>query len=72
MLGAFLDAFIARRTDVKPNTRRNLEAAKARLVEFFGANKLLRDITLDDADAWLLWLKQRYASGSAGRIRSSI
>jgi len=66
-LGALLDAFIARRTDIKPNTKRNLESAKARLVEFFGADKLLREITPDDADAWLLWLKEKYASGTAGR-----
>jgi integrase len=67
LLGDFLDAYIARRTDVKPNTRRNLDACKARLVDFFGANKPMRDVTPGDADAWLLWLRERYANGTAGR-----
>jgi integrase len=66
-LGEWLDAYIAGRTDVKPNTHRNLEAAKARLVEFFGADKPLAGITAGDADAWGIWLKGRYANGTAGR-----
>ena len=52
LLGGFLDSYIALRTDVKPNTRRNLEAVKARLVEFFGSNKAMREISPGDADAW--------------------
>jgi len=44
-LGPFLDGYITRRTDVKPRTRINLDAAKARLLDFFGADKPLRDIT---------------------------
>jgi hypothetical protein len=66
-LGEFLDGYITRRSDVKPNTRRNLEAARSRLVEYFGRDKSLRDITPGDADAWLLWLREKYASGTAGR-----
>jgi integrase len=66
-LGAFLDGYITRRTDVKPRTRINLDAAKARLLEFFGADKPLGDITPADADNWLLWLRERYANSTAGR-----
>jgi integrase len=66
-LGEWLDAYIAGRTDVKPNTHRNLEAAKARLVKFFGADKPLAEITAGDADAWGIWLKGCYANGTAGR-----
>src|SRR5262245_59554425 len=66
-LGDFLDAYIARRTDIKPRTRINLEACKTRLVEFFGKERQLKDITAGDADAWLLWLRERYANGTAGR-----
>jgi integrase len=66
-LGEFLDGYITHRSDVKPNTRRNLEAARSRLVEYFGRDKSLRDITPGDADAWLLWLREKYASGTAGR-----
>lgn len=66
-LGEFLDRYITQRTDVKPRTRINLEAARDRLVEFFGADKSLRDITAGDADNWLIWLRQKYSSGTAGR-----
>src|SRR5262249_55370419 len=67
LLGEFLAAYIARRTDIKPRTRINLEACKARLVEFFGKGRSLKSITPGDADAWLLWLRERYANGTAGR-----
>jgi integrase len=66
-LGAFLENYIARRTDVKPNTRRNLEACRARLLDFFGADKALADIFEAHADAFLLFLRERYASGTASR-----
>jgi integrase len=66
-LKEFIDSYIDQRTDVKPNTVRNLKAAQARLIEFFGANKHLRDITPGDADSWLLWLKERYADATTGR-----
>jgi integrase len=66
-LGEWLDTYIAGRTDVKPNTRRNLEAARARLVEFFGCDKTLEDITAGDVDEWVVWLRGRYASGTSGR-----
>jgi integrase len=66
-LGAFLEAYIVQRSDVKPNTRRNLEAAVSRLIEYFGDDKNLCEITPGDADAWFLWLRQKYASGTIGR-----
>jgi integrase len=53
-LGAFLDAYIAMRADVKPRTKINLEQAKGRMVRFFGADKPLRDVTPGDADRWRL------------------
>jgi len=66
-LGEWLDAYIAGRTDVAIRTRWNLEASKARLVEFFGADRPLEKITAGDADAWVIWLKGRGAAGTAGR-----
>src|SRR5262245_11563385 len=61
-LGAFTQEYVDRRTDIKPRTRINLLAARARLVEFFGADKALGAITPGDADNWLLWLKEKYAN----------
>jgi len=66
-LGVFLEGYISGRTDVRERTRINLDAARRRLVEYFGADKLLADITAGDADAWVIWLKARYSNGTAGR-----
>ncbi len=66
-LGEFLSSYITGRSDIKPRTRINLEACKARLVEFFGESKALNDISQGDADDWVIWLKGQYASGTTGR-----
>lgn len=66
-LKAFTDQYIARRTDAKPRTIINMRAAQRRLVEYFKAEKPLKDVNPGDADAWCLWLRERYADGTAGR-----
>jgi integrase len=66
-LGEFLESYAAGRTDVKRNTQLNYAASRGRLLAFFGADRPLRDITEGDADAWLCWLKQRYAQATASR-----
>ncbi len=55
-LGEFLDTYIAGRKDLKPATRTVLGHTRRCLIEFFGADKSLRSITLGDADAWRVWL----------------
>ena len=67
LLGEFLSGYIAGRTDIKPRTRINLEACRARLVEFFGAERAIKDISQGDADAWVVWPKGKYATGTTGR-----
>ena len=70
-LGEFLDGYVAMRIDVKPLTRRNLEAARSKLVKCFGANGELREITAGDADAWKTWLTTPGGSRTPNlRIRS--
>src|SRR5262249_52885198 len=66
-LAEFMESYIAGRSDVKPRTRIELEACKARLVEFFGKEKPLASITAGDAKDWEIWLKARYARGTIGR-----
>jgi len=44
-LGAFLSAYIAGRTDVKPSTIRHLNDARRNLIAFFGEEKPLADVT---------------------------
>jgi integrase len=67
VLDAFLAGYIGKRTDVKPRTQINLESTRRRLVEFFGRNRALKTITPADADAFSIWLKERYASTTQGR-----
>ena len=66
-LADFLDSYIAGRTDVKPGTSTNLKAGKRRLVGFFGPDTPLAAISPGDADAWLVWLKTRFAGATVGK-----
>lgn len=66
-LGAFLDAYIASRTDVKPGTAINYNQVRANLVEFFGAEKRLGDVTPADADEFRRFLRARLAENTTRR-----
>jgi integrase len=67
-LGPFIDAYIAQRSDAKPQTLFNLRMFGDRLKAFFGADKLLAEIKRSDADAWLVYLKSKeYAAATIGR-----
>lgn len=55
-LAAFVDDYIARRTDVKPRSKANYQQARKYLVEFFGADRSLDSITKADADDWRRWM----------------
>ncbi len=58
-LAAFIDSYIAMRTDVKPRTRDLYEQTRRSLLEFFDADQDLTKITPGDADGWLLFLKEQ-------------
>jgi hypothetical protein len=60
-LGDWLTAYIDSRTDVRPNTARNLRMARQRLIDHFGVDRDLRDISSGDADDWALSLKESLA-----------
>jgi integrase len=67
-LGEFLEGFIANRKDTAaPNTITNLEQAKRRLVEHFGADRDMTSIMPADAEAWAAALAEKYAPATAGR-----
>jgi len=55
-LGAFLDGYIESRVDVKPHTTLVYNQVRGNLVEYFGADRPLREITPGDADGWRLYL----------------
>ncbi len=67
MLGAFLAAYIDGRTDLKPRTILSLTQVKGRLVEFFGEDKLLTEITPADADDWRRWLQSKVGDNTTRR-----
>src|SRR6516162_4101443 len=56
----FIDSFIAnRKATAAPNTIRNLEQAKRRLVEHFGADRDMSTITAADAENWAAALAKK-------------
>jgi hypothetical protein len=67
-LAAFLDRYIEGRTDVKPNTRAHLKRARNNLVDYFGAEKPLSEITPGDTDDFRVRLLQTLADNTVRRI----
>ena len=55
-LKAFLDGYVAKRSDVKGSTAIVYGHTRRNLIEFFGENKPLREINLGEADDWRLFL----------------
>lgn len=55
-LSAFIDRYVHERTDVKPATKEVWRQGATGLIEFFGPNKFVRDVTPGDADGYKLHL----------------
>lgn len=72
-LDGFLNQYIRGRTDIKPNTHRNLEQARRNLVDHFGASRPLGAITPGQADefriAMLAKLGENTVRRHCGRAR---
>jgi hypothetical protein len=69
-LGEFIDHYIAGRTDVQPQTILNLRMFGDRLIAFFGRDKDMTAVKQADADAWVIFLKGKYAPGTwGGRLK---
>ena len=71
-LADFLDKYIAMRADVKPATKIVYGHTRRCLVEFFGTDKPLGQITEGDAEEWRLYLKKEGLSENTVRRRSGI
>lgn len=67
-LAAFLDAYIAGRTDVKPNTLAHLKRARNNLVEYFGEELPLREISPGEADEFRRHLQQTMGENTVRRV----
>jgi len=52
----FIDGYIDSKTDIGDSSKLVLGHTRRNLVEYFGADKPLRDITEGDADLWRLYL----------------
>ena len=70
-LDAFIESYFETRSDVKSATIINWGHTRRNLVEFFGANKPLRDVTRGDADEWRLSLIAGGLSDNTVRKRCS-
>jgi integrase len=66
-LDGFIAEYISTRTDAKPRTILNMEAARSYLVTFFGPVRAMREITPADADRFAIHLKAKYAEATAAR-----
>ncbi len=67
-LGAFIDGYIEGRTDVKPATKEVFRHAQQLLVDYFGAEKPIAEISAGDVDDWRRHLLERgLAKNTVGR-----
>jgi integrase len=69
LLGPFLEGYLQGRTDVKPATLVNLGHTQRNMIDFFGSDKPLRDITEGDADLWRIDLQKQGLSDATVRKR---
>ncbi|MEX2673461.1 MAG: tyrosine-type recombinase/integrase [Phycisphaeraceae bacterium] len=51
-LGPFIEEYLDRRHDLKPNTMKNLKQARDKLVDFFGADRDMRTINSGEAEQY--------------------
>ncbi len=68
-VAAFIDGYIAKQTDKKRTTIVCLKQCRNDLVEYFGADKPLADVTEGDAEDWRHWLRKKRVS-HPGRKKS--
>jgi len=68
-LQAFINAYIESRTDVKPSTATKYRNARKNLIDFFGAEKRLRDVTEADAGDFRRYLASLEYSENTIRLR---
>ena len=68
-LGAFLDSYATQRTDVGDSTQTVYGHTRRNLVEYFGPQKRLREITPGDADLWRLFLIEQGLADNMVRRR---
>jgi len=68
-LGVFIDSYIRERKDVKSGTATFYGHTRRNLIDYFGEDKPLRDITLGDADQWKMYLIEQGLAENTVRRR---
>ena len=63
-LGAFITKYIESRTDVKEGTLVHYRQVFKRLVDYFGEERRLTDITTGEAKEWRRWLLEKGLAGA--------
>lgn len=71
-LAGFLDEYVSGRADLKRRTHMKLATTRQYLVDHFGAERALRDITPGDADGWRLFLLGKGHAENTARKHISI
>ena len=71
-LGDFIESYIDGRTEVKPGTKMNYRHAKQLLVDYFGAERPIADISAGDVDDWRRHLLQEGFADNTVRRRCGI
>jgi hypothetical protein len=67
-LGDFLDGFLQRRANGKPNSQKNYKQAAGKLCNRFGRDIDMRAISHGMAEAWAMALTEQHAKAYAGRL----
>jgi integrase len=71
-LQSFIDHYLKTRCDAKPSTHFVFRHTRRNLIDFFGPNKKLKDITPGDADEWRLYLHKQDLAENTIRRRCGI
>lgn len=70
-LGTFLEDYLKSRVDLKPNSHIVYNHTKRVLIDYFGANKSLKDITENDALLWRAYLTEQNLSEATVNKRAA-
>ena len=66
-LGDLIDAYLERRTDLKPKSRAYLSNASDKLIAYFGREKLIHTISPAEAMDWRRWILDQGLSEATAR-----
>jgi integrase len=67
-IGGFFRAYIDGRTDIKPNTRIQLEQTRTKLIAYFGEDRRLTEVSPGDAEEYWRHLNIKLSVNSARRL----